>query len=101
VTLFESVLPGKESWDDSAAAATRAYGIVRQWGGDISVCSGPVEGSVFRIFLARVEEHAVEQQVEPEPSEALPEPVPAEPEPSPETILVVEDEAGIRAPAGI
>ena len=96
-TLFESVLPGKESWDDAATEATRAYGIVRQWGGDISVCSGPVEGSVFRIFLARVEEQAVEQQAEPVPSEALPEPVPAEPEPSPETILVVEDEAGIRA----
>ncbi|HYL77606.1 MAG TPA: response regulator [Bryobacteraceae bacterium] len=95
VMLFESVLPGKEPWDDAAAAATRAYGIVRQWGGDISVSSGAVEGSVFRIFLERVEEHVAA----PEPQAAIvePEPPPVEPEKPLETILVVEDEAGIRA----
>lgn len=95
VTLFESVLPGKELWDDAAAAATRAYGIVRQWGGDISVSNGPAEGSVFRIYLERVEEHVIA----PEPQVAIvePEPVAAEPEKPLETILVVEDEAGIRA----
>ncbi|HEV2689874.1 MAG TPA: PAS domain-containing protein, partial [Bryobacteraceae bacterium] len=87
ITLFESVLPGKESWDDAAAAAAKAYGVVRQWGGDISVASGPAEGSVFRIFLQRVEEHAA----------APPEPAPVEPAARLETILVVEDENGIRA----
>ena len=95
VTLFESVLAGKEPWDDAAAAATRAYGIVRQWGGDISVANGPVEGSVFRIYLERVEEHVAAP--EPQPTIVEPEPAPVEPERPLETILVVEDEAGIRA----
>ena len=90
--LFESVLPGKESWDDAAAAATRAYGIVRQWGGDIAVSSS-AEGTVFRVFLERIQEHGVEPQT----AVAEPEPVKEEPAARPETILVVEDEAGIRA----
>jgi PAS domain S-box-containing protein len=90
--LFESVLPGKESWDDAAAAATRAYGIVRQWGGDIAVSSS-AEGAVFRVFLERIQEHGVEPQT----AVAEPEPVKEEPAARPETILVVEDEAGIRA----
>ena len=37
--LFECSLPGKEPWDEVAATLSRAYGIVRQWGGDISVLS--------------------------------------------------------------
>jgi len=90
--LFESVLPGKESWDDAAAAATRAYGIVRQWGGDIAVSSS-AEGAVFRVFLERIQEHGAEPQT----AVAEPEPVKEEPAARPETILVVEDEAGIRA----
>jgi len=90
--LFESVLPGKESWDDAAAAATRAYGIVRQWGVDIAVSSS-AEGAVFRVFLERIQEHGAEPQT----AVAEPEPVKEEPAARPETILVVEDEAGIRA----
>ena len=39
--MFECSLPGKEPWDDVAATLSRAYGIVRQWGGDISVSNGP------------------------------------------------------------
>jgi two-component system cell cycle sensor histidine kinase/response regulator CckA len=84
-SLFECFLPGKEPWDATAAAMSRAYGMVRQWGGDISVAPG-VEGSIFRVFLPLVE-----------PTEA---PVAPAPEPEPKslaTILVVEDEAGIRA----
>ena len=38
--MFECSLPGKEPWDDVAATLSRAYGIVRQWGGDISVSNG-------------------------------------------------------------
>lgn len=99
VALFETVLGTKETWDEAAAAATRAYGIVRQWGGDISVSSSPVEGSLFRIYLQRVEEYVVPpsepERVEPQAVE--PEAPAPEPERKAETILVVEDEAGIRA----
>jgi two-component system cell cycle sensor histidine kinase/response regulator CckA len=94
--LFECSLPGKEPWDDVAAILSRAYGIVRQWAGDISVSNGPRSATVFRVFLPRFERP--EGEASPEPVMAI-EPPPAPPEPPAPlaTILVVEDEAGIRA----
>jgi PAS domain S-box-containing protein len=94
--LFECSLPGKEPWDDLAATLSRAYGVVRQWGGDISVSNAPRSATVFRVFLPRLESLAGQAAAEPviavEPPPAAPEP------PTPlATILVVEDEAGIRA----
>jgi two-component system cell cycle sensor histidine kinase/response regulator CckA len=94
--LFECSLPGKEPWDDVAATLSRAYGMVRQWGGDILVSNGPRSATVFRVFLPRLEppagEAAAESVIAVEPPPATPEP------PAPlATILVVEDEAGIRA----
>jgi two-component system, cell cycle sensor histidine kinase and response regulator CckA len=93
--LFECSLPGKEPWDDVAATLSRAYGVVRQWGGDISVSNAP-HSSLFRIFLPRVETPAGAAA---EPVVAAAEPPPPAPEPPAPlaTILVVEDEAGIRA----
>ncbi|MGP0072157.1 MAG: response regulator [Bryobacteraceae bacterium] len=94
--MFECSLPGKEPWDDVAATLSRAYGIVRQWGGDISVSNGPRSATVFRVFLPRLEWPVGGAAVEPMLA-VEPQPAPAEP-PSPRaTILVVEDEAGIRA----
>ncbi len=94
--MFECSLPGKEPWDDVAATLSRAYGIVRQWSGDISVSNGPRSATVFRVFLPRLESPA--GAVAAEPAIAV-EPPPAAPEPPTPlaTILVVEDEAGIRA----
>jgi CheY-like chemotaxis protein len=94
--LFECSLPGKEPWDEVAATLSRAYGIVRQWGGDISV-SNAHAASLFRIFLPRLEAPAGAAV---DPAAAVPEPAPPAPEPPPAplaTILVVEDEPGIRA----
>jgi two-component system, cell cycle sensor histidine kinase and response regulator CckA len=93
--LFECSLPGKEPWDDIAATLSRAYGIVRQWGGDISVASGPRSALVFRVFLPRAE---VPEGEVAEPTVPVEAPPPAPEPPAPlATILVVEDEAGIRA----
>jgi CheY-like chemotaxis protein len=97
--LFECSVPGKEPWDEVAATLSRAYGIVRQWGGDISVSNGPHTASLFRIFLPRLESP---DSLPAEPgslSIAEPPPAAAPPEPAAPlaTILVVEDEAGIRA----
>jgi PAS domain S-box-containing protein len=94
--LFECTLPGKEPWDDVAATLSRAYAIVRQWGGDMSVSNGPRSATVYRVFLPGLESPTGEATAEPamavEPPPAAPEP------PAPlATILVVEDEAGIRA----
>ena len=94
--LFECSLPGKEPWDDLAATLSRAYGVVRQWRGDISVSNGPRSATVFRVFLPRIESPVGEVAAEPA---IVVEPPPAAPEPTAPlaTILVVEDEAGIRA----
>jgi two-component system cell cycle sensor histidine kinase/response regulator CckA len=93
-SLFESVLPGKEPWDDSSTAISRAYGTIRQWGGDIEVSNDPFEGPVVRLLLARVEETTDKQPVR---KEEVVEAAPVELTSHLETILVVEDEAGIRA----
>ncbi len=94
--MFECSLPGKEPWDDLAATLSRAYGTVRQWGGDISVSNGPHAATAFRIFLPRLESLAVAAA---EPATGVLEPPAPAPEPPAPlaTILVVEDEAGIRA----
>ncbi len=95
--MFECSLPGKEPWDEVAAALARAYGIVRQWGGDISVSNGPRSATIFRLFLPRLE--AVKSEAAAEPTVAVETPAAASEPPAAAlgTILVVEDEAGIRA----
>jgi two-component system, cell cycle sensor histidine kinase and response regulator CckA len=91
-SLFESVLSGKEPTDDAGSAVSRAYGAMRQWGGDIAVSTEGNEGPVVSLFLPLIEERA-DQPTE----RKVVEPAPAPPVAQLETILVVEDEAGIRA----
>jgi PAS domain S-box-containing protein len=63
-----------------------SYGIIKQTGGDIWVDSKPGAGTTFRIYLP-VTESAVEIQEEPAESPELR---------GTETILLVEDEEGVR-----
>ncbi len=70
----------------SGLGLSTAYGIVRQSGGHLAVESEPGKGSVFTIFLPRVEGPA---EVTPVPGAV------AAPDGS-ETVLVVEDEAVVR-----
>jgi len=82
--VFEPVL--SNTGDSVPASATglalaRAYSIVHQWGGDIAFSSEPGQGSTFAIYLPLVE---------PEGGSAEPRTT------APATILVVDDEAGIR-----
>jgi len=102
--VFEPVLSG--------SAVTRAYLNIRQWGGDIVYSSHAEYGSSFTVYLPYaeapyveaipaelLEETAAATSAEPPPIEASPvEPQHAQPEPEPSlgTILVVEDEPGIR-----
>lgn len=87
--VFEPVL--SKAGDPAAAAASsglalaRAYSIVHQWGGDIAFSSEPGQGSTFAIYLPLVEpEGAPMKQAE------------AQPGGKSATILVVDDETGIR-----
>jgi len=87
--VFEPVL--SKTGDSAPAAASsglalaRAYSIVHQWGGDIAFSSEPGQGSTFAIYLP---------YVEPEGSPAKR--TEARPEGKSATILVVDDETGIR-----
>jgi two-component system, cell cycle sensor histidine kinase and response regulator CckA len=62
------------------------YGIVKQSGGYIYVYSEPGHGTTFKIYFPQVDERAEQQWTQPAQEES----------PSSETILVVEDEEGIR-----
>ena len=77
---FESILPGKDSNDDLFLAVTRAYGIVRQWGGDIVVSAAPAGGTLLRILL----ESDTKTRAHAGAEDGL------------ATILLVDDESGIR-----
>ncbi len=107
-TLFESFLV--------SPSLAKAYSIVRQWGGDIVIAESTQAGTTIDLYLPlttpppapKVEPppmhaHAPEPlAAEPEPIAPLVEAVPpaapvAPPAPPPETVLLVEDESGIRA----
>jgi signal transduction histidine kinase/CheY-like chemotaxis protein len=92
--IFESFLPGKDPETESGPALAQAYALVRQWGGDIAVANAPVTGLIFRIFLPVAAFEAERpRQLEPMLTTAAPETLVR-------TILVAEDEAGIRGLIG-
>ena len=107
IGVFESILPAKDTREPDGPAVARAYLNVRQWGGDIVFSSSVESGSTFTIFLPYAEPDKAPEPVSHElasefvPAEiAEPAPVPApepQPEPSLGTVLVVEDEPGIRS----
>jgi hypothetical protein len=105
VTIFESVLAGKDPEKSAGHGIARAYAIVRAWEGDIAFASDPFRGSTFMLYLPYappVEISPVEVPAEvsmegSESREAVEPPVAPPVELLRETILLVEDEAGIRA----
>ena len=86
---FERFLPEKGATDDTAAKLAQAYGRVREWGGDIAVASSSDRGTNFRLYVPRVGSAGVPETIT----------KPAEPRPQRKgvTILIAEDEAGIRS----
>ncbi|HEY1758221.1 MAG TPA: response regulator [Bryobacteraceae bacterium] len=104
--VFESILPNKDLNKPAGPAIARAYLNVRQWGGDIAFSSSG-QGSMFAVYLPYAEspaEAVPETPAAAAPPEPPPAPVPEPPppveaplvEPSLGTVLVVEDEPGIR-----
>jgi PAS domain S-box-containing protein len=87
--IFESFLQ-KTSARSMGAALARAYAVVREWGGELGFESEAPRGSVFTMYLP-LAELAAEPKTEPKTADARPA------DAQRETILVVDDEAGIRS----
>ena len=83
--IFESFLH-KETDKPVGAALARAYALVREWGGELGFESEATQGSTFTMYLPLAEAEVAQPKAPTAAAESLR-----------ETILVVDDEAGIRA----
>ena len=99
--IFEPFFSTKEVGKGTGLGLSTVYGIVKQTGGFIYVDSEAGKGTSFHIFLPR---HHPEQEVQPEAAAANggPKEPPAEAKPRTDltghgTILLVEDEEGLRS----
>ncbi len=85
--IFEPFFTTKTPGKGTGLGLSIVYEIIRQGEGHISVSSEPGQGAAFKIYLPRLE--AVARTDEPDRS-------PAALSPASETILLVEDDAGVR-----
>jgi PAS domain S-box-containing protein len=87
--IFEPFFTTKEAGRGTGLGLSTVYGIVKQAGGSVFVYSEPGRGSVFKLFLPRVDEE-LPLQTRPAPSAG------DSVRGGTETILLVEDEEALR-----
>lgn len=85
--IFEPFFTTKEVGKGTGLGLATVYGVVKQSGGFIWVISSPGKGSTFEIYLPQASGPVSKPDLETKPS-AIPR--------GSETILVAEDEAGVR-----
>ena len=90
--IFEPFFTTKGLGKGTGLGLATVYGIVKQNGGFIYVCSEPDKGTAFRIYLPRVAAEAVAAAARPA-TEA--------PRGSGESVMVVEDEKSLRELCGL
>jgi two-component system, cell cycle sensor histidine kinase and response regulator CckA len=87
--VFEPFFTTKEKGKGTGLGLATVYGVVKQSGGYVWVYSEPGRGTSFKIYLPRIEETAVPAVRDGKSEMQIP-------ERGSETILLVEDEKGVR-----